>query len=86
MENDTIDKIQRANCLLFCYFNNRKAFDNYLKHFRGNVLVIIGPGEGKYVHTDPKPFDNIGLEWELNKWEEVRNSQDFIAIYLRKIL
>ncbi|XP_026759913.3 uncharacterized protein LOC128202632 [Galleria mellonella] len=72
-----------TTALLFCYFNNRDAFNEYLKYFSGRVLIIIGPGDGKGVHTDPKPFGDVTDDWILYKWEEVRNSKDYIAVYCK---
>ncbi|KAL0831785.1 hypothetical protein ABMA28_001323 [Loxostege sticticalis] len=72
-----------STALLFCYFNNRQAFNEYLKYFSGNVIVIIGPADGKGVHTDPKPFGDVPEEWKLYDSQEVRDSKDFIAIYRR---
>lgn len=72
-----------STALLFCYFNNREAFNEYLKYFSGNVIVIIGPADGKGVHTDPKPFGDVPEEWKLYDSQEVRDSKDFIAIYRR---
>ncbi|KOB77591.1 Uncharacterized protein OBRU01_01977, partial [Operophtera brumata] len=78
--NDVIHALHdTSTALLFCYFNNRPAFNDYLEHFKGNVIVIIGPGDGKHVHTDPKPFNDVSNEWELFMSQEVRNSGDFIA-------
>lgn len=83
INQETIKLLKNTNCLLFCYFNNRPAFENYMQHYSGNILIIIGPGKEKIVHTDPQPFDNLGLEWRLHSWQEVRNSKDFIAVYCR---
>ncbi|XP_004925293.2 uncharacterized protein LOC101743729 [Bombyx mori] len=74
----------KDNAILFCYFNNRSAFENYLKHFCGPVLVIIGPDQGKGVYTEPGPFEKI-LGWELYKWREVRQSKDFLSVYFRRV-
>ncbi|XP_077288869.1 uncharacterized protein LOC143913135 [Arctopsyche grandis] len=71
--------------IMFCYFNNRNAFVQYMKYFTGGTLIIIGPGEGRYTHTDPTPFDHrLSESWSLLKYEEVRNTKDYIAIYRRK--
>lgn len=69
--------------MLFCYFNNGVAFAEYMKHYSGQLMVIIGPGYGKGVHTDPLPFDDFGEEWSLYKSQEVRNSKDYIVFYRR---
>lgn len=83
LDRDVINKLKNISAaLLFCYFNNRPAFEEYLKHFKGKILIIIGP-DGNGVHTDPKPFGDVTSEWKLLKWQEVRNSKDFIAIYFK---
>ncbi|XP_013192849.1 uncharacterized protein LOC106136753 [Amyelois transitella] len=83
INEDVINLLQSGieTALLFCYFNNRPAFEEYIKHYSGNVMIIIGPGYGKGVHTDPKPFGDVSNDWQLYKWQEVRNSQDFIVFY-----
>lgn len=45
--------------------------------------MIIGPGDGKGVHTDPRPFGDVSSEWRLYNFQEVRNSRDFITVYCR---
>ncbi|XP_062126509.1 uncharacterized protein LOC133839169 [Drosophila sulfurigaster albostrigata] len=42
--------------LLFCYFNNRVAFLEYLSAFAGCWLIIIGPQPSLGIHTDPNPL------------------------------
>lgn len=85
LENDVINALHdTSTALLFCYFNNRPAFNDYLKHFKGDVIIIIGPGIGKNVHTDPKPFNDVSDEWELFRSQEVRKSADFIAVYNKR--
>uniref|UniRef100_T1HMZ2 Uncharacterized protein n=2 Tax=Rhodnius prolixus TaxID=13249 RepID=T1HMZ2_RHOPR len=68
--------------LLFCYFNNGKAFLEYLANYKGNVLIIIGPNViGKY--TNPMPYDsNIPSNWKLYN-QRVMYGNDVIAIYLK---
>lgn len=84
MDKETITILQRNKntALLFCYFNNRKAFDNYLKYYVGNVLIIIGPHQ-KGVHTDPLPFNDVPDDWLLYKSQEIRSSGDFIVVYTK---
>lgn len=71
--------------LLFCYFNNGPAFSAYINNFKGNVVLVIGPGKGKYRHTDPQPFSaKFGVNnWRLNSYQEVKDSRDFIAVYIK---
>ena len=48
------------------------------------MVVIIGPGEGRGTFTDPDPFKvHFDDTWQLVDFQEVRNTKDFIAIYLR---
>lgn len=71
--------------LLFCYFNNGPAFLDYISNYKGDVVFIIGPGKGKGRHTDPEPFKaNFGdITWRLHAYQEVKNSKDFIAVYVK---
>lgn len=86
LDKDIINVLQNATntALTFCYFNNRPAFEDYINFFSGKCLIIIGPGDGKGVHTDPKPFNDVSEDWLLYKWQEVRSSSDFIAVYCKK--
>lgn len=43
--------------LLFCYFNNRNAFLQYLSDFKGYWVIIIGPVPSSNIHTDPSPSE-----------------------------
>lgn len=72
--------------LLFCYFNNGPAFQDYVKNYSGVLVFIIGPAYGSGRHTDPAPFKpDFGEEnWELIDAQEVKNTKDFIAVYLKK--
>ncbi|KAJ2947299.1 hypothetical protein O0L34_g17016 [Tuta absoluta] len=77
-------KTASSTALMFCYFNNRPAFEEHVRLHTGKVLIIIGPDE-KGVHTDPKPFNDLSNDWKLYKWQEVRDSRDFIAVYCKNI-
>lgn len=78
--------IGEDQALLFCYFNNHEAFLMYLRRYCGCLLFIIGPGAGRYTHTDPQPFkpNFETLDWVLVDFEEVKCTKDYIAVY-RKI-
>lgn len=72
--------------LLFCYFNNNCAFNDYIKKYKGQCVIIIGPGLNSGRHTDPQPFD---VDFKNNNWKlvsskEIRHSKDFIAVYVRE--
>lgn len=42
--------------LLFCYFNNRDAFHEYVRAFDGNIIIIVGPTSRQHIVTDPNPL------------------------------
>ncbi|ENN70224.1 uncharacterized protein LOC109545681 [Dendroctonus ponderosae] len=71
--------------LMFCYFNDGRAFREYVQRFRGLMIIIIGPDDGSGRHTDPQPFTaDFGQSgWMLVRQQEIKNTKDFIAIYLR---
>lgn len=71
--------------LLFCYFNDRMAFKQYVRNYNGSLVLIIGPGEGRGTHTDPQPFrpNFEGNSWVLYDYQEVKNTKDFIAAYIK---
>lgn len=71
--------------LLFCYFNYREPFDNYVQKYRGNCIIIIGPGPDRGTHTDPEPFNPKFAQgdWLLSSIQEIGNTKDFVAIYTK---
>lgn len=74
------------HALMFCYFNSGDAFREYVKHYHGLVIFIIGPGPGRGTLTNPQPFsaDFGSKEWQLYANQEVKDSKDFIAVYVRR--
>ncbi|CAG9860099.1 unnamed protein product [Phyllotreta striolata] len=76
-----------AYALLFCYFNDKHAFQQYVRNYKGDLVLIIGPGKGSLKHTEPEPFNaDFGCtksKWILYNSEEVKNTNDFIAVYVR---
>ncbi|XP_053946883.1 uncharacterized protein LOC128855751 [Anastrepha ludens] len=69
--------------LMFCYFNDRIAFLNYLKNYKGNSLLIIGPITGMDVFTDPLPLEPHFPEksnWRLKDTIRI-GKKDAIAFY-----
>ncbi|XP_055697582.1 uncharacterized protein LOC129798458 [Phlebotomus papatasi] len=84
IDGDFLQKCARSGdfCLMFCYFNNGAAFRDYLRHFRGDFVVIGGPKLGAGIHTDPSPDALLGEKfWELKAKIEVGDSTNIIAIY-----
>lgn len=72
--------------LLFCYFNNRLAFDEYIEVYKGNFVIIIGPAANTNRYTDPLPFDfQDNNEFQLNYQCDFGDNKDILAIYERKI-
>ena len=58
--------------LMFCYFNNRSAFLEYLKLYEGNYVIIVGPVNKIDIYTDPLPLepnfpDDLVQKWKLTK-------------------
>lgn len=75
-------------CLLFCYFNNRAAFDEYVKCYRGNFIIVIGPAEGTSRYTEPLPQDKEfqkNENYKLVHLREFGNNRDLIAIYEKNV-
>lgn len=87
-----MNSTQSTSCLkqvalLFCYFNNREAFLDYVEAFSGDVVIIVGPGEGCGVVTDPRPlqpdFDETVFRWELIGRIRMETAINYLAIYKR---
>lgn len=74
--------------LMFCYFNCREAFNQYVEAYRGNWIIIIGPADKTGRYTEPLPLDK---EFQKNKnyklvcFQEFGDNHDIIAIYERDI-
>lgn len=51
--------------LLFCYFNNRNAFLEYVRAYNGDLIVIVGPRSEQYIVTDPNP---LNPKFENDEW------------------
>lgn len=53
-----LNDVFRGNnkALLFCYFNNAAAFNEYLNCFQPYMLILIGPKDNVGIHTDPMPL------------------------------
>ncbi|CAG9768031.1 unnamed protein product [Ceutorhynchus assimilis] len=85
VEEEIVVETNPNFALLFCYFNNGEAFREYVDNYRGNMVIIIGPHDGSGRHTDPRPFfPNFGQsKWHLVNYEEIKDTRDFITIYIR---
>lgn len=77
--------------LLFCYFNDRSAFDKYIEAYHGNIVLIIGPRSDRNIITDPLPLDPKFCERNGSKWSvrSVINIDDdddcnVLAVYRRE--
>lgn len=51
--------------LLFCYFNNHGAFLDYVRAYRGNLIIIVGPNSEQHIVTDPNPLQP---NFETDEW------------------
>jgi hypothetical protein len=73
--------------LMFCYFNNGPAFREYVRHYQGDFIILIGPKDGVGRHTNPLPFsvefENVH-EWKRVDHTPIGDNQDFMVIYKRK--
>nr|XP_014092394.1 uncharacterized protein LOC106618968 isoform X2 [Bactrocera oleae] len=73
--------------LMFCYFNNRAAFLNYIEMYKGNILLIIGPKTGVNVFTEPLPLEPRlpeGHRWKLKATLNI-GKLDVIAFYTKDV-
>lgn len=85
---DTVDTARRSwnFTLLFCYFNLRRAFNEYIKAYRGNYVIIIGPCDMTGRYTDPLPLDfQDNDEFQLVHTVNFGDNRDLLAIYERKV-
>ena len=91
----TNDPRELANCqslsgscraLLFCYFNNGSAFNEYLRALGGEILILVGPMDNVGIHTDPMPFaphfeSDLASTWTFHDCRYLEDSVNVIAIY-----
>lgn len=71
---------------MFCYFNNRDAFDEYVNCYKGNYVIIIGPANDIGRYTEPMPSDREfqkNGDFSLVHLREFSARRDLIAIYER---
>lgn len=76
--------------LLFCYFNNRAAFDKYIEAYHGNTVLIIGPISDRNIVTDPLPLDPQFCEqenrskWSVNSIIDIGDDCNVLVVYRRE--
>ncbi|XP_023297042.2 uncharacterized protein LOC111679674 [Lucilia cuprina] len=75
--------------LMFCYFNNRSAFLEYLKIYEGNYIIIVGPLEKTEIYTDPLPLEPNFPEDLTSKWTLIQTvpikSNNILVLYGKNI-
>ncbi|XP_011639302.1 uncharacterized protein LOC105428608, partial [Pogonomyrmex barbatus] len=74
-------RVPKRYAMLFCYFNNGKAFRNYIENYKGNLIFVIGPAQGNNCTTDPLPFDNKFkiYNWKLITQKKIMYSNNYIT-------
>lgn len=73
--------------LLFCYFNNKLAFDKYVEAYRGSVVIIIGPRNDCDIVTDPMPLNPqfCKSDWMLESIIDIDVDCNVAALYRREL-
>lgn len=74
--------------LLFCYFNDRVAFNQYLDVFRGKYIIIIGPTEESEIQCNVTPMNpgfkmSRNVRWILIYMYTMEDGYNEIVIYKR---
>lgn len=76
-------RVPPTHALMCCYFNDGKAFRQYVSAYEGPALVIIGATSGER-HTDPHPLDYVDEgSWRLTFTHRI-SPEDLLAGYLRQ--
>jgi hypothetical protein len=87
MLTEAADAQSHSFAMLFCYFNNGPAFRDYVRHYQGDYILLIGPKDGVGRHTNPLPFsvefENVN-EWQRVDWMEFGDNQDVVVFYQRR--
>ncbi|KAG8300742.1 uncharacterized protein LOC124360800 [Homalodisca vitripennis] len=85
-DKQCVDILQDSDtAVMFCYFNNGHAFNEYLNKFKGPCLIIVGPKCNR--HTNPHPFHPVFErdEWALSDYKQIQDTNDYIVVYDRKL-
>ena len=85
MKIGEIPKLDTNSALLFCYFNNLKYFHQYLEHYGGKCVILIGPVDGER-HCEPDPHYLKKIPgWKLLDQHNIRNAfEDLVCIYIKQ--
>lgn len=56
-----------------------------MEHYKGNLVIVIGPDEGQERSSCPLPFDKTFdvLGWQLAQMRKMTKSRDYIVAYIR---
>lgn len=76
----------RDFALLFCYFNCKPAFREYVNAYNGKHILMIGPGNNTKRYTECSPMDppfRENTNYQLVHFHEFGDNKDHIAIYER---
>ena len=84
VQPDCLPKISATMALIFCYFSNLKAFEEYISTFSGSCIVLIGPDESHQRYCDPPPFYLKNHDqWKIHSSCH-NKANDAIVIYTRQ--
>ena len=87
IEPGDVPKLDSNSALLFSYFNNLEFFHQYLDHYTGPCIILIGPIDNER-HCEPEPdylskFEG-GQKWRITASHDIRFAgQDLVTVYTR---
>lgn len=75
----------QRQALFFCYFNDARAFNEYLSVFRGHHLILVGPKDNVGVHADPMPLcpEIKQPGWTFQDCRHLEDDVNVICVYKR---
>lgn len=87
-DGSDIDMIGRKStefALLFCYFNDKIAFNEYVQAYEGRLIIIIGPEGCSGTVTDPQPLNpkfeySPDYRWSIETIVNIDNF-NYIGVY-----